>query len=391
MDAPATWEQLIDAVRAYSAWPTHRTGSLEHRETLAWLAGRLRALGLAPQMDAFTIPGFRVRTVRLEIDGANVPADAYYYSGATGPTGVAGTLVGIGAEDLTGKIAVAHVPFAANFLAPALDDAMARAHTCGAAALLAITDGLSEHRVQKNVTPSAEPRGVPTLLVGPDDADAFLRRVGAGQARVRLDAAFAPIETHNLSAEIRGAGKRTLVIWTPVTGWYACAAERGPGVAVLLALAGRFARMPEGERPARVLLAFTGGHELHHAGFEAWLDAQEAVLDGARFVHLGATLAAAVEHRTRLFVRYPEPLRSRLAAVARKAGLDVDFAPDDAPLLGEQRNVVERGWPVLSYSGGHALFHTPADVPDATVDADAHSLERAAGAIARQVELLASE
>ena len=73
--------------------------------------------------------------------------------------------------------------------------------------------------------------GLPTMLVPGVLAD----RIDDARIQVHLDARVVPGESANIIARYgSGTIEETVVITTPISGWFRCAGERGTGVAVAL-------------------------------------------------------------------------------------------------------------------------------------------------------------
>ena len=86
-----------------------------------------------------------------------------------------------------------------------------------------------------------EPQPIPTLFVAPkDDVALGIAALTGSQVRMTIhgedrrgeDAVLA----HNVVARIE-RGPRWIVVTTPISGWFGCGGERGPGVALFLGLA----------------------------------------------------------------------------------------------------------------------------------------------------------
>lgn len=105
-------------------------------------------------------------------------------------------------------------------------------------------------------------------------------------------------EALNVVAEVPGRTSTLapLVVITPRSGWWQCAAERGGGIVCWLEAIRALAGTPP-DRPA--IFVASSGHELGHLGLEAFLHANEALLRAAHaWIHLGANIGAlCLDHR----------------------------------------------------------------------------------------------
>ncbi len=371
---PATIEARI---RAYERFGIHRSGWPGDEATSEWLIEELGRLGVAASAERFTFP--RVETRRARLSWGAGPRDhadgvPMYDGGFTPAGGIEGELVSGEDGDPRGKIVVL-VSAAARGLAgnPATGaretfGALARAGAVGAV----VPTGEGSSIRLRNAEYIERPFSLPVLQVAPDDVrDLAAAMAGGVKGVLEIDGERRQSTATNVVARIEGtgAGAAPLMVITPKSGWFTCAAERGGGIAVWLALAGRLARVAP-RREAHLLAS--SGHELHHQGLDHWLRSRAALVRRAVFtLHLGASIGA----------RYPEPEYGASSAawqgVMRDAieaeGIDlagVTSMPPGEP-GGEARNIHEAGGRYVSFLGGHRYFHMPDDTFDRAVDADA--------------------
>jgi hypothetical protein len=148
---------------------------------------------------------------------------------------------------------------------------------------------------------------------------------------------------------------------TPRSGWYTCAAERGGGIAILLALAEELARHP---RRRTIELVASSGHELNHWGLQAYLGARRAIESQAvAWLHLGANIGSSTGP-TRVETTDAALLAQGVAALeAESARFEVTEARG-----GEAQNIARAGGRYLSLRGANDYFHSPNDVFDLACD-----------------------
>ena len=227
-----------------------------------------------------------------------------------------------------------------------------------------------------------EPIGLPVLQVAPADADSL---VEGAIGELVIEGRREVVEARNVVGEIAGADGEAApaALITPRSGWFTCAAERGGGIAVWLAVAERIAR---GERPRRGLrLAASSGHELHHLGLEAYLESLgEGVTEVAAWVHLGASIGAR-RGTARLAASDAELMDLAQSALAA-AGIEREAFAVGRSGYGEARNIAEAGGRYVSLLGGHPYFHSPMDTFERAVDAEL--VGRHVDAVARMVRAL---
>lgn len=350
-------DALSGWLAAYCALGDHRTGTAADRATIGWFADELAALGGTVAVQPFTFERFD-GTADVTIDGRDVPAEPLAYEGV-GTVSTSSPLVGVTAA-LGGDRPSAE-------LGALIDAALA----AGAPAAVIAT----EHPLGELQLPNRFPRigsGLPVALVAGREAEAL----SGGRVAVSLRGRIVPGESANVVAAF-GDGPRPVVLATPLSGWFTCAAERGTGIAVLLGLVAGLIDLAPG-RP--LVVVGTSGHELlPHVGVAAVLPTLD--LDPALIVHLGANVAIAA----------PDPSTGEMALAPGRAvfaRLDPSrvtpvtdaLAPTGlAPVVDPPRWLGEGApWadahaaaPLLSFVGASPVFHTPADVPESTTCAAA--------------------
>lgn len=355
VDAEELWTRLDE----YCALGSHRTGTDGDRATLAWFAGELARLGGRVERHPFTFDRY-VATSRVTIDGAPVPSDTLYYEG-----------VGDVVSDSPHRAVVAVT--SGDRGSPALGDEIAAARASGAEIAVLAT----EHPLGELVLPNRAPvlgSGMPVVLVPGRDGDRLL----AGDVHVELSARIEPGASGNVTASFGPSDGPVLVLATPLSGWFTCAAERATGIAVLLGLVTRL-----GDRH-RIEVVGASGHELlPHVGLAHHLAAADrsALCDPALIVHLGANVAlAGADPATGEIVLSPglggstptaggravfARLGRREAAAASDALAAIDLRPvlDPPQWFGEGALwAAATHAPLVSFVGVSPTFHTPADV-----------------------------
>lgn len=340
---------LYGWIAAYAAHGLHRTGSPGDEATSRWLVDRLKACGIAAVQAPYSFPRLVWREAALFVGHARIEGTPLYDAGTTGPEGTVGSFPVLEDPD----------PAA---LAALLDEP-------GDAAGVIVVTGDPEGYVRLlNAERLDRPWRVPALQVARRDAGPLLDAARAGAAmKLVVDCERTEGTAGNVVADIPAAGAaQTVVLMTPKTGWFGCAAERGGGIAIALALAQAAAAMPGRRRNLRVL--FTGGHELGHRGLLGYLAQNPGLRESAAFwLQLGASIGARDAANMRVFTR-EEPLRGWfMEALARHGAGPVALAARDLRPHGESREVFDR--PFLSLAGRHPSFHSPRDLPERTVDA----------------------
>jgi hypothetical protein len=353
-------------VSEYADLGFHRTGTDVDVRTIDWFSAELAALGGRVDRRAFAFRRFDAVTT-VTIDGEEVPSDALYYEG-------------VGDFRSRSPRVASVVAATGDRTSEAFDEEIARARDAGADGLVVATQGA----VGELVMPNRVPRpgsGLPVVLVPGRHGEGLL----SGRVAVEYAARLGPGASANVVASFgAGAGRRPIVLATPLSGWYTCAAERATGIAVLLGLVERFA----GAHP--LLVVGASGHELlHHIGLQALLDVTD--IDAELVVHLGANVAVCARDPSTGALELapggrdgtPLPPSFRGAFVRMPAGrfppIGDALAPADLHPLVDPPQFRGEGalWaratdaPLMSFVGVSPLFHTPADVPDNTTTGEA--------------------
>jgi hypothetical protein len=268
----------------------------------AWLAGELERAGYAVERQNFAVPYFDAGTAELAVAGTTAPIYPQPIVIPTGPGGISGPLVRVDAHgrsstSLEGAIALVDLPHGrwSSMLAKAARAPIEAAFAGGAKAGVAITNGPTGKVIALNTDGRKPMFKGPVALLAPEDADAFLAgAMQRSEARLTIDGKGGTRPAFNFVGRIdRGKG-RWLAISTPRSGWFSCAAERGPGVAAWLDLA-RWAKdgLPDHD------LAFicNTGHEYEYLGAAEAMKKIAPPPATTRFwLHIGANVAARDWH-----------------------------------------------------------------------------------------------
>lgn len=295
---------------------------------------------------------------------------------ATGPGGIAAPIrLASVSGGLEGAIALIVLPYRrwASTAEPAVSQPLADAFRRGAAAAILVTTGPTGEAIALNVKPTGLGVTKPVAILAPKEAAPFVAAAAAGQAAtLTVDAEVGRRPAYNLIGRLDRKAAKTLIVTTPRSGWFTCAAERGAGVAVWLSLAHWLAAA----KP-RVNLEFvaTSGHEYIYFGGEQYLEHHAPKpADTHMWVHIGASAAARDWHELAQLRPLPSPDAQRVLTATpqvidgvRRAfkgisGLEQVYPADRANAGGELVNVIEAGYaPAIGLYGGHRFFHTAGD------------------------------
>lgn len=351
--------ELYRMVQAYADLGVHRVGTAVDAQTVEWFAHELERRGGKVERQKFTFDFFAGSNT-VSINGQEVPSMPLYYEG-------------VGEVDSDAPFVTAVSVMKGDRNSEALLQAIAQANDLGAKIAVIATEnpqGLLQ-------TPNRMPQlgsGLPVALVPGSVAEALQ----AGPVNIRYTAEITKGESANVVAAFGDSSQKPIVIATPLSGWFTCAAERGTGIAIALGLAQRLAA----NYP--ILVVGSPGHELlHHIGLEAYL--KQNAIDPAIVIHLGANVALGIKdaqtNNIDLAPGINDPAKLGLAARTLFVRMEPDIFAALQPALTQadlpavlnppQWNGEGALWaesvqsPLMSFVGVGPQFHTPADVPEA--------------------------
>ncbi len=378
-------KQLYNDVLTYTGFGWHRSGSRGDRQTAIWVGSRLGASGFTVVYDEFDVPLAEGTRADIVVEGADpLTGHAQWPLTMTGPDGLEAPLGLFNpyteTQELEGRIAVLPLPYRrhSSLLQPAVFTALKQAIAFGAVGAVLIPNGPAGTIIALNAPASLADIAIPLMTAAPRDAGPLLRAAARGtSARMTIDGPAVKTGTaRNIRAEIKGRGP-AIVVSTPLSGWFHCAAERGPGIAVFMALAERLPKLAPGRR---MVFVANSGHELENAGAAHLLKkAAPPPSETALWVHLGAGLAAKGVHElspprvipsadSQRYLLGTEDLLPDLAGAFKGlAGLEAVIPASPERAAGELKNILEAGYSrAFGAFGGHPFHHSPDDRADKT-------------------------
>ncbi|MCA3733940.1 MAG: hypothetical protein INE97_01175 [Phenylobacterium sp.] len=342
----------------------------------AWMESRLKRFGYRTQRQVFEAPSDRLGSVALTLGNASVQGVAQGPARVTGPGGVTGGLtLGRPTAPARGALVVVDLPARrwSSVRQPELRTLADEVRASGAAGLILVTNGPTGEAIALNAPAGAPPFGVPTLVLAPKDAGPVLAAAREGRtARLVIDGEAGQRPAFNLIGRIdRGKG-RTVVLSTPRSGWFTCAGERGPGVALWMALLPWMAKRLKNHD---IVVITASGHEYENLGAEAFLHREAPdPKRTALWVHLGAGIAARDWAETPQGLEpldRPDPARVLMGSAHLVEILKESFAGEaglEAPLpagpaaAGELAEILKAGYPAaFGVFGAHRFHHTILD------------------------------
>jgi len=283
--------KLYSTVQKFVDLGEHRTGTPTDLSTSEWLGKELKASGYDVQYTEFSLKQFFFESalvtdqkknaykafplwyvsdsIKLDIDGVLV-------NSASNPTNVRGKVVLVnfsaGAEGQGGGQLIKRL----NVLIDA-----------GAKGIIGYQENAAGEISAINAPRVPKPWRVPVVLVSPADGKKLVASEGQ-TIKVSVKGTFKNVTARNVYGKI-GNGEQHIVISTPISGWFTCGGERGPGVAIWLALAKWVAAQ---KLPYTFVFTANSGHELGFLGAHQFLEHGAPPVDKTKlWVHLGAGVA----------------------------------------------------------------------------------------------------
>lgn len=368
---------LMADVRAYHDFGVHRTGHAGDQRTSDWLVRRLEAIGLDTSVHSWSLRQFFLDEASIEDANGRIASFPIWLPRATGPDGVTARLSLVDestpASEVAGTIAWLQPSDGTPRSRRALDR---KAIEAGAVAIVFATADRGGTGVFAAVNAEREyvdvERPVPTVVFGAADADRLRESVGR-EVTVRLTGRIDEAATARnvVGRWLRDEDADWIVVSTPSSGWFTCAGERGPGIAMLLALAEWVTTRSQG---LNYLFVATSGHELDFLGARLFHEANLAPPPARTraWLHLGASVATppwrevdGVLQPTDRVTRGTLQATEELTSIMRTAFAHLPmYTLRTDTRIGEFRDLVEHGYRGLGIVGGsNPWFHVPGDDP----------------------------
>lgn len=365
-------EAMEKDYRRYIQLGHHRTAGPGDLAGLDWLSGELAAAGFQVERPEFPLVQFSLRRSFFSVAGRPVECFPLWPPRPT-KGAIHAPLELFDPQDtsrLAGCVVLAQVND--NAFHPAANHAamIEAAQKAGAQALVIHHDNKSGLVAAHNVHApfNKTPLDLPVLVIGHAQAQALAGLEGA-EAELAIEGRLDESALGaNVTARLGGGRGKGLVLTTPRTGWFACGAERGPGITVFLALA----RWLGALRPDMdITCAAFGGHELEFLGGQAFLADPGTPRPGqtACWLHLGAGVRCHgfVQREGRLAPQGLSPASRvmhspELAAPLAEAFADLpDYRFMTTDGVGEGELARQAGYVGFSLASRQPHFHTPHD------------------------------
>jgi hypothetical protein len=236
-----------------------------------WIEQQLQAAGYQTERSPFDIPYFDATQSDLRVGPHRARLIPQALVRQTPAQGLKAKLsyvkIGEPHGDLAGTIVLLDLPhqFYSSAEAPVIRDALALAEKGGAVGAILITNGPTGEGVALNAPKDHPLFQIPVAVLSPADAPAFIAAAANSElGHFTLSGRQGMRQAFNVVGRItRSADYQTIILNTPRSGWFTCAAERGPGVAVWLDLVRWTAAQ---DLPFNIIVTATSGHEYENVG-----------------------------------------------------------------------------------------------------------------------------
>ncbi|WP_439540135.1 hypothetical protein [Sphingomonas sp.] len=369
-------ERLFADVRAYAEAGNKQSGGAGDRWTADWISRRLAASGFSVERQRFDVPWLETTTSELALGDVRIEVVAQPPLASTGTIDLTAPLrLADTVERLDGAIAIVRLPhrrwstLVDRAVREPIEDALAR----GARALVLVTTGPTGEALLLN-TPADHPvTDRPLVLLAPRLAAPAIEAARAGrEARLRLSGRSGMRAAENVIGRLVRPDCPWLVVSTPRSGWTDCVGERGPGIAIWLALADW---MPRAYRQHSLLFVCNSGHEFENLGASHIVGSVGPPTAKTDFwLHLGANAATRDYQETpgrllplpsadsyRFLMTSPEFVEHARTIFNGQPGIEMAY-PSAAGAAGELAEVIKAGYPRhAGIFGAHRHHHSASD------------------------------
>ncbi len=349
-------------IRAYEEMGIHRSGREADNRTTHWMIEELRKVGVEAEPQTWRLPRVEIHDASIRFGGWDIPAVPTYDCSFTDHHGLTGTLR---TDNGPGIVLWQFAPDDQERMAAGIYSSFELARQDGADGIILVMGDPDGEIVLRNAERPLDPIELPVLQVAPNHAGPLLDAVGS-EVTMIVDGGRVDAPADNVVASIPGADPDAapVVLMTPKSGWFTCAAERGGGIAIWLEIAGRVAANPA----RRTLnLVASSGHELHHLGLDHYIrELGDTAHDVHAWMHLGASIGSRNGQPS--YAASDDELFNIATEALNAQGLERRAFPVGNAGFGEARNIGEINGRFASFLGGHPYFHSPQDTYDRCVD-----------------------
>jgi len=375
-DDPLAGAKLYADVERYGSFGIHRYGTEGDRGTTDWIADEMRKAGLAVTFQNFSLgKQYFSDKASVTIGGDSIDALPFWWIPEDKASFTLTAPLAGNDGDASGKIVALHLPYDRTaYLADPHKQAIAQAAKRNPAAIVLTIDNPGEDIFVYNVAQDDPPWPVPVVVIAAGKRALLTQAQTDGKPiTISVSGKYGKdVAGRNVVAKLDRGAADTIVVSTPMTGWFTCACERGSGIAAFLALA----RMVGVTQPkVNVVFVATAGHEVGHGGMEVFLhDNPPPPEHTLAWIHIGASVACydfskAADGKW-VTDKKLDARRALISSASTSALTDAAFngqpfgrivTSDKAP-PGELREVWGAKYPnFLGIAAGHRFFHNPTD------------------------------
>lgn len=370
-------ERLVADVRVYAEAGNKQSGGPGDRWTADWTAKRLAVAGFAVERQGFDVPWFESGHADLVVGDARVVLTAQPLVVQTPTGGLTAPLrLAEVPGPLNGAIAVIRLPYRrwSTLVDRAVREPLADALARGAGAVILVTTGPTGEALLLNAPADKPLSDRPLALLGSANAAPIVEAARHGrEATLTLTGTNGQRTAENIiGRRLRGDDRRWLAVSTPRSGWTDCAGERGPGIAIWLALA---EWAPRAFPQHNLLFVCNSGHEYENLGASHLVEAFGPPPAKTDFwLHLGANAATRDWQEMpgrllplpssdpyRFLMTSPDLVERARAIFAGQPGIEMAYPSSDGA-AGELTEVVKAGYPRhAGIFGAHRHHHAAGD------------------------------
>jgi len=281
-------DKLFNDVKQYVNFGVHRTATNGDNATSAWLKNKLDGFGFRTEYLYFPVKQYFLESAALKINNSIV--DVFpLWPVATANVTLNAELVDADKhkQPVSGKIAVIRLKKEDRKYIDRLEklDRFNDLIAQHASAIVLIVDNDAGEIAALNTQPKASWK-IPVVQIAPKDT---LQLVEGARVSLQIKGKLKDVQARNVIAKI-GSGKQTVIVSTPISGWFTCGGERGPGIAIFNAIA---KWVSVAKPPYTFVFVANSSHELEdHRGTHVFIDKKAPKPSDVRlWVHLGASFA----------------------------------------------------------------------------------------------------
>ncbi len=363
-------ERIAKIIEEYDNQGIHRTGTQVDLVNARWLLNEIKKIGLKPFLYGFLFKGIDIEEASIKIEENEIHGIPLFDCNFPENELIVGS---IGSIDSNATIGITKI---SSRDTNRFTKKRRRSRNQG---LVAATVGATPGLTPINADNFENPFGPPTLQV-PSDAWMELHNAAKAnkKAKLKIRIKRRQAEAFNVLTRIKGkdSDKPPLIVITPRSGWWHCAAERGGGIAALLEM---MKGICSNNSVRDVLFMANTGHELGHLGFNHFLENHEGIVKKAKnWIHLGANFAATSRYKRGAYPTSSVILQAsnyELQNLILEEMNNHNIAPDICiPIgnrpFGEAQNIYDIGGNYVSILGNNSFFHHPDDRWPKAIDID---------------------